>query len=231
MASRVMHLAIANEIMKQVNIENVERFRLGVVLPDAYKHNIQSATDSHLKYTTEDGTKKTYKLSWFRDTFGERMKTDELYLGYYLHLIQDTVFRYFVYSLHNWDPYPKGNIEHLHNDYKLLNNYVVDRYKINPSLVIPENVNEEPIFDIYPFDTRQLSVDFKMDFEPYNNGEAFFFTRKMADEYIKMATEKCLEEIKALESGATTIDELEWAWDKNPPKQNAFQRLKNKLTK
>lgn len=231
MASRVMHLAIANEIMKQAQIEDVERFRLGIILPDAYKHNIQSATDSHLKYTTEDGTKKTYKLAWFRETYGERMKTDELYLGYYLHLIQDTIFRYFVYSLHNWDPYPKGSIEHLHNDYKLLNNYVVNEYNISNSLIIPQDINDEPIFEIYPFDIEQLSVDFKTDFEPYNNDHAFFFTRKMADEFIKMATEKCLEEIKALENDTSTINELEWAWDKNPPKQSVFNRLKNKLTK
>lgn len=69
------------------------------------------------------------------------------------------------------------------------------------------------------------------DFETYNNGEAFFFTQKMADEYIKMATGKCIEEIKALQNGSSTIDEMEWAWDKNPPKQSVFQRLKNKLTK
>ena len=97
--------------------------------------------------------------------------------------------------------------------------------------MIPEDINEEPIFEIYPFDTEQLSADFKTDFEPYNNGEAFFFTQKMADEYIKLATKKCLEEIKALETGSFTIDEMEWAWDKNPPKQSVFQRLKNKLIK
>ncbi len=231
MASRVMHLAIANEIMKQVKINDIDRFRLGVVLPDAYKHNIQSATDSHLKYTTEDGTKKTYKLAWYRETYGELMKTDELYLGYYLHLIQDTIFRYFVYSLHNWDPYPKGNIERLHNDYKLLNNYVVNEYNISKSLVIPENITDEPIFEIYPFDVEQFSADFKTDFEPYSDGEAFFFTQKMADEYIKMAKEKCLEEIKALKSGTSTINELEWAWDKKPPKQSVFKKLKNNFVR
>ena len=53
----------------------------------------------------------------------------------------------------------------------------------------------------------------------------------MADEYIKMATEKCIEEIKALENDASIINELEWAWDKNPPKQSVFKRLKNKLAK
>ena len=180
MASRVMHLAVANEIMKQVDIKDIERFRLGIIMPDAYKHNIQSATDSHLKYTTEDGTKKTYKLTWFRETYKEQLKNDELYLGYYLHLIQDIIFRYFVYSLHNWDPYPKGNIERLHNDYKLLNNYVVDKYNIFNCLIIPDGINQESIFDIYPFDLQQLSSDFKTDFEKYDNGKAFFFTQQMA---------------------------------------------------
>lgn len=231
MASRVMHLAIANEIMKQADIKDIERFRLGVIMPDAYKHNIQSATDSHLKYTTEDGTKKTYKLAWFRETYKEQLKNDELYLGYYLHLIQDIIFRYFVYSLHNWDPYPKGNIERLHNDYKLLNNYVVEKYYIADCLIIPDDINQEPIFDIYPFDLQQLSNDFKSDFEKYDNGKAFFFTQQMADEYIKMATEKCTEEIKALENGTSKINELEWAWDKNPPKQSLFKKMKNKFSK
>lgn len=229
MASRVIHLAIANEIIKEVQINDIERFRFGIILPDAYKHNIQSATDSHLKYSNEDGTKKTFKLAWFRETYGGLMNEDELYLGYYLHLIQDIVFRYFVYSLHNWDPYPNGNIERLHNDYRLLNNYVIDKYNITNSLIIPDDINDEPIFGIYPFDTEQLMSDFKTDFKSYNNGETFFFTKKMADDYIKMATEKSLVEVKALENGTSSIDELKWAWDKNPPKQNAFLKLKKLL--
>lgn len=218
MASRVMHLAIANEIMKQVHIKDFERFRLGIVLPDAYNNNIQSTTNSHLKYTTVDNTKKTYKLAWFRKTYAKQLKNDDLYLGYYLHLIQDTIFRYFVYSLHNWDPYPKGNTERLHNDYRLLNNYVIDRYNLPKCLNIPDNIKEEPIFNIYPFDIEQLLTDFKTDFDQYNNGDAFFFTQKMTDEFIKIATEKCIQEINSLNSGKTTIDELEWAWDNNPPK-------------
>lgn len=229
MASRVIHMAIANEIMKQINVKDVERFRLGTILPDAYMHNIQSATDSHLKYTTADGTKKTYKLAWFREVYGAKMKTDELYMGYYLHLIQDMVYRYFVYSLHNWDPYPKGNIGRLHNDYKLLNGYIIGKYKLNDSLVIPANLDKEPVFDIYPFDVARLSTDFKADFEPYNDGEVFFFTQDMADEFISMATEKCISEIKALADGESTIDELQYAWDKQTPKEGVLQSLKNIL--
>lgn len=219
MASRVMHHAIAAEIIKQIPIKDVNRFRLGIILPDAYNRNVQTSNNSHLKYTTTDGTKKTYKLDWFRKTYAKQLKNDDLYLGYYLHLIQDTIFRYFVYSLYNWDPYPKGNTERLHNDYKLLNNYVIDRYKLPNNLMISDNIKDESIFEFYPFDLEQLSVDLKADFEPYNSGDAFFFTQKMTDRFIKMATEKCIEEINALNNGKSTFDELEWAWDNNPPKQ------------
>ena len=219
MASRVMHLAIAGEILKTVPIGDIERFRLGIVLPDAYKHNIQSATDSHLKYTIADGTKKTYNLAWFRKTYAEQLKNDSLYLGYYLHLIQDIVFRYFVYSLHNWDPQPQGNIARLHNDYKLLNRYVIGKYSLSDTLLVPDTISQEPIFDIYPFDTAQLCADFRSDFEEYANGAAFFFTQEMADAFITTATEKCLSEIRALQRGQSVIDETEWAWDRNPPKK------------
>lgn len=221
-----MHLAIAAEIAKQIPIKDINRFRLGVILPDAYNRNIKTANNSHLKYTTADGTKKTYKLDWFRKTYKEQLTTDDLYLGYYLHLIQDTIFRYFVYSLHYWDPYPKGSIERLHTDYRLLNNYIIDSYKLPDSLIIPDRIKDEPIFDIYPFGLEQLSVDFKIDFEPYSNGTAFFFTKEMTDEFIKMATEKCVKEIIALQNGEALIDELEWAWDNNPPKKQVNNRGK-----
>lgn len=212
MASRVIHMAIASEIIKQVPIKDIDRFILGIILPDAYNHNIKSAKTSHLKYTTADGTKRTYKLGWLRTTYAEQLKNDDLYLGYYLHLIQDTIFRYFVYSIHNWNPHPVGNAERLHNDYKLLNHHIIEKYNLPNFLIIPDRIEQEPIFNIYPFDIEQLLADFKSDFEPYNNGSTFFFTKEMADDFIKIATKKCIQEINALKSGISTFDELEWAW-------------------
>ena len=217
MASRMMHLAIASEICKRLPLEDPERFRLGTLLPDAYVHNIQSATDSHLKYAFANGQKKTYKLAWFRTQFADRLLQDSLYTGYYLHLIQDMVFRCFVYTLHDWDPYPKGNIQKLHNDYKLLNPYIIRQYQLKNHLIIPSDFDSEPIFSIYPFDTKQLTADFSADFLPYNNGSAFFFTQQMTDDYIKMATEKSLLEYAALQNNTSAFDEQEWSWEQNPP--------------
>ena len=62
------------------------------------------------------------------------MKQDELYLGYYLHLIQDIFYRYFIYSEHDWNPTIPGNIDHLHRDYAITNWHVVNRYKLNKEM-------------------------------------------------------------------------------------------------
>lgn len=50
----------------------------------------------------------------------------------------------------------------------------------------------------------------------------------MTDEFIKMATEKCVKEIMALHNGESIFDELEWTWDNNPPNKLKQQQRKIK---
>ena len=54
------------------------------------------------------------------------MKKDDLYLGYYLHLIQDMLYRRVMYGEHGWNSSVPGNVEKLHRDYEILNEYVSD---------------------------------------------------------------------------------------------------------
>ncbi|SFP84429.1 hypothetical protein SAMN04487928_109119 [Butyrivibrio proteoclasticus] len=39
------------------------------------------------------------------------MRQDDLYLGYYLHLVQDMCYRHFVYDKYHWNPMIPGNVE------------------------------------------------------------------------------------------------------------------------
>ena len=55
-------------------------------------------------------------------------------------------------------------------------------------------------------------ADFRRDFEPYSQGSVFFFTRQMADAYIRQAVEICREELSALQKGGGHMDELAFAW-------------------
>lgn len=216
MASRIMHLAIANSIADKVEMKDMERFRLGIVLPDAYSANTNKAV-SHFKSKICNGTKNIYRLTDFRKMYGDEIKKDSLYLGYYIHLIQDILYRQFVYSTYKWNPRPEGNVARLHNDYRLLNGYLINKYQISDELYIPGDIVNEKLFDVYPFDIQQLEKDFREDFVPYfvpyNEGKSFFFTREMADEYINKAAESCIIEIDTLRNGRHMIDEIAYAWN------------------
>lgn len=212
MASRMMHLTIADGILKEISIGDSNRFKIGSILPDTYSAGINTAV-SHLKTRICNGTKSTYRLGYFRETYGKEMLKDPLYLGYYMHLIQDILFRQFVYDEYKWDPMPAGNVDRLHNDYHLLNTYVIEKYNISNDLIITEELKREKLFEIYPFDLQQLKTGLGYDFQPYREGNIFFFTTNMADEYIHKTLSRCVEEIKALQNGTYLIDEETYAWN------------------
>ncbi len=80
MASRVLHLAVLEEIMKQISIKDKNRFRLGCILPDAYDPVVPKS-DSHLKYYVCGKSKKTYDLDGYLSMFSDRMD-DDLYVSW-----------------------------------------------------------------------------------------------------------------------------------------------------
>lgn len=90
MASSMIHLAIVQEMRKKVSFRDINRLFLGVILPDG-----AVAGNSHLKKKICENTRYTYDLEFFRDRYGKYMEKDDLYLGYYLHLIQDMLYRRF----------------------------------------------------------------------------------------------------------------------------------------
>lgn len=211
MASRIMHLAIAEQITKEIRINDINRFRIGCVLPDACESSAGRKITHYQTKLTSEG-KITYLISDFRKKYKELILSDDLYLGYYIHLIEDIFFRHFVYVLHSWNPFPEGNVARLHNDYRLLNTYLIEKHSLTNTISLPEDIKKETVFSIYPFCTDKLITDIKNDFIPYYEGIAFFFTKDMADDYTEFSIVKCIKEIKALKTGLNGLDEREWAW-------------------
>mgnify|MGYP007098668772 CR=1 FL=1 len=207
MASRIIHLAITDRILKGYRCKDRNRLELGSILPDA-----AAGGNSHLKTGIANGTKKTYDLTAFRSKFLTKMTEDDLYLGYYMHLIQDMYFRNFVYNRYHWNPLPPGNVERLHHDYALINQYVVQKYALTDTITVPSEFDAEPLNELGPFTIRQFLADMKTDFHSSPTGTAFFFTPKMADEFITLAGEKCEHEIDSLYNGLDCIDEKTLAW-------------------
>lgn len=211
MASRMMHLAVGERLAADMSPTDRNRFLFGCLLPDACPKFTQ-AHISHFKKKIKFGTKVTYDLTAFRSLYGEKLCSDPLYTGYYMHLVQDLVFRRFVYETHAWDPTPDGNIRRLHNDYRLLNTYLVGKYALQYNLTKPADIEKEDLYGIYPFDCDTLLASLQEDFVPYTTGEAFFFTAEMADVFLAEATAFCRQVIRDLQNGIPSPDEKKYAW-------------------
>ena len=212
MASGMIHLAVTKKICNNYCYKNKARLEFGAVLPDF----AENRNDSHRRAVLWGGSKRTYDLNGFREEFREKILEDDLYLGYYLHLIQDVIYRHFVYDHYEWDPMKPGNVERLHNDYSILNRYVRETYDLKNDFIIPENFEHEALAGIADFDPEFLLASMNRFFEEEGRGEIFFFTKEMADRYIELAAKTCLEELEALRGGASVMDSYDLAWE-NPP--------------
>lgn len=213
MASRVIHLAITYELIKQYNFKDVERLRFGVIIPDGVPNRNEYLL-SHFKLNIGNENERTYDLTKFRNLFEDRMQADDLYLGYYLHLIQDLVYRHFVYEKYNWDPRPEGNVEKLYDDYRQINAYLINKYQMQSNIKVPTDFETERINEVTSFEPQKFIDELKKDFEPILYKERFFFKDSMVEEYISWAVELCKKELDALRDGHYFFDEYEWSWGK-----------------
>ncbi|MBO4653562.1 MAG: hypothetical protein J5649_09635 [Lachnospiraceae bacterium] len=209
MASSIMHVAISEGVLREFPELERNRFLLGSIYPDA-----AGPGRGHRKINVCDETKKTYDLPGFRAQFAEQLRTDPLYLGFYLHLIQDIVYRKYVYKTHHWDPRPEGNVERLHNDYAITNSYIIEKYKLTPDLVLTDGMEAEPLFADDNYDLAGFLQNYRSYFGTPVTGDCFFFKREMADECIELCLQKCIAEVKAIREGTGFTDEIEYAWDR-----------------
>lgn len=72
MASRMMHLAITNELMRSYRFKDSDRLKFGAILPDACAEGASSA-DSHFKIGVCGNSKKTYDFTRYKSLFTEQM--------------------------------------------------------------------------------------------------------------------------------------------------------------
>lgn len=207
MASRILHLAAAKLILDEHPMADEKRFRLGSILPDA-----GARVSAHFRIRIDGGTKTMMALSDFRARFADKMD-DPLYLGYYLHLVQDIVFRKVFYLDHGWKTDSLEKIERLYADYRILNTWAIGKFALRDDLTVPENFSAEPLAAVSDFELPEFLAELHADFTtPPPPGDCVYFTKAIAEEFLAAAVPLCLREIAALRDGATTVDECAWAW-------------------
>ena len=212
MASSIIHCAITRELIRKKRFTDNSRLMLGSVLPDSGNDR----NSSHMIISVAGLHRKTYDFDRYRYEFGKLMNTDNLYLGYYLHLVQDALYRHFMYDKYHWNPHIPGNVEKLHRDYAAGNRHIIEKYGLKNDFAIPSGFDIEPINNICAFDLVGLLKRMNTYFVPVENDGAFFFTKEMADEYIAEAVEYCIRVLDNLKKGNTGIDGYAVAWNSAP---------------
>lgn len=211
MASRIMHLAATVQLLPELpQGMSVPRFLSGVIMVDSAP---QARRSSHYHLTQDDG-RRTYDIARFRDEYGHMLLTDGLVLGYYVHLLQDLVFRDYVYHTLGLNPRIPGYLQGIHSDYRRLNRLLIRRYGLKADFDIPPSA--VPLQQIADFDMAGLPAALAVDFMQEGAADAFFFTEEHAHCYIEKAVLICKSEIKSLRAGMPLTDPMDWTWRQDP---------------
>ncbi|MBO6141668.1 MAG: hypothetical protein J6O40_07745 [Ruminococcus sp.] len=201
MASRVIHLAVAYELAARLDIKDKERFFFGHVLPDMimgeYEYRLPAKKKTHF-YTLLENGRKTYDFYRFYEDYRDKL-SDMLYLGYYVHLIEDNIFRQYLY-------YRVGLLkrrgerellDELYRDYHLLNPLLCERFRITLPTV-PKGIEKEDIVRRFDFQINEWLDDMKGDLDERPEGELMHFTRELIDEFINECSDVIEKEINSL---------------------------------
>ena len=205
MASLIMHLCVAKNI--NAEFDNDSDFILGTLLPDF-------VLERNAHFRDSEGEKRFFNISAFREANYEKIKNDSLYLGYYLHLVQDVAFRKLVYNKYSWNPHIAGNVERLYGDYRKLNSLLAEEFLLNCNIIKAVEKSSKKALKDFIYEPMYMRDCLMGDLENKETGDFFFLTPEKAYEFILCATELCLNEVAALEGNAPHIDEKKHAWNK-----------------
>ena len=213
MAQRTIHYLLGEELIG-LGVRDVDRFRVGNLLPDAIEDLIFRDL-THYQTDTQIGgeTKRLSDFERFRREFAPLVETDGLYLGYYMHLIEDACYRRF-WNRVRFAPrdMTRENVAVLHNDYHLLNRYIVSRYGIRNEIVFPENFEREPVNRIYPFLLRAFPDEMRGDFTENPQGTTHYLTETLLEEFLADARDTCREALRRILSGGEPMDPRSLTW-------------------
>lgn len=211
MAQRTIHYLFGEILSRQVEIKDKKRFLIGSILPDAYM-NSPDRDRTHYKVKTEQEV--FFDFDRYREEYFSLIRTDDLYLGYYMHLVEDAFYRQFIYGGDYVMPGNKDEVPLLHKDYHILNPYIVRKYDLKNILKPLVNIDHEAINSIAPFMINDFIADMSGDFTEQTTGKTRFLTESMIDEFIEKYIPLGIKELESVKSGHFILQAQDYAWQR-----------------
>ena len=201
MASAIIHLSIAKELLKYIKVDNIKDYYLGAIAPDISKQIGKSKIESHFIINTKDSIPNI-------DIFVKRYPTfkyNSFDLGYFIHLYADKIwFEDFIPSISNTDsiklldgttiPIPPDEVNKMiYSDYTNVNISVIEKYDLDLSLFYEEFKTPKTIIQEIPIDKLDILINqMGIIIENSKRDATFMFDMNLINNYI----DKTVKEIK-----------------------------------
>lgn len=205
MASAIIHLAVAKELEKYLNIKNKYNYYLGSIAPDISKQIGRTKKESHFLYNTEENVPN---IKMFTKKYKYFFK-NEFDLGYFIHLYTDKIWFEEFMSKKTYRDSIKlldGTIINIkadeisnliYQDYTNLNIQVIDKYNLDLSLFYEDFYKPHSCIDEIPIDKLNILID-KMGIIIENSkiNKNYIFDLTKVDNFISNSVERIIKELK-----------------------------------
>ena len=211
MAQRMIHYLIGTRLLEKEDCGDRMRFLLGSVLPDAYRSR-KERDASHFVRRTDSGM-VFYDAGGFFDAYRDRIPSDGLYLGYYMHLVEDVFYRTFIRKDKKLEIFGIPDaVRILHNDYRLLNRYIIETYGLRNEIVMPADLLQEPVLQCADFACEEFLKEFEGDFCVMGEGNTVYITGEMLEEFLAAYYPLIEQEYLRVLHGQGKMNAQKYAW-------------------
>lgn len=211
MSSSIIHLCVAKEILRELNLEK-EKFLFGNILPDF--SNIENNHNDRRKIThferksiVNDIEFNVPNLEKLRNVLNLKSK-DSIELGIYSHLYTDVLWINMLVEKHKQKVGNKVYIktknglvedqrEMIYEDYDTMNQEIIKNYDINIDF-IKQCKYEGSLKEMYNIQINDIYKVMKEHFEKVQNSELKIFTMEEIYEFIRTAKDKIIKELKKI---------------------------------
>lgn len=213
MAQRTIHMLFDTLLSDKIELFDQNRFLIGSILPDAYIEPTNRKLSHFIKYISEENC-LYFDFQYFFERFQNQIMEDDLYLGYYAHLVEDAFYRYFLYYEKRFMEKIKSyELDILHNDYHILNSYIVSKYVLPSSLEVPQSFESEGLNGITEFDVPKIISDYRNDVVESSNEKTVLLTEDMLEEFVSKYIDISADELRSIRNGCSKLNVLDYKWE------------------
>ncbi len=213
MAQRTIHMLFATLLADRMALLDKNRFLMGSILPDAYIEPTDRKVSHFIKYIPDENC-LYFDFRNFYERFQTEIMNDDLYLGYYAHLVEDAFYRYFLYYEKRFmEKIKRYELDILHKDYRVLNAYIVKRYTLPSRLEIPKAFEKELLNGITGFDIKKLIHDYQNDIVECSDEKTVLLTECMLEEFVSKYIDMLADELCSARKGYSMLNVLDYKWE------------------